>query len=240
MLHLQVPAFREETSVSNPYVLDQSQSTGVSRILPMKANRNDSCPCGSGMKFKKCCEGKSAFASSSLAKRSGIIGAAAILVAAGAVAAWLNRPETTRPADAGVQSGFVAGSAPATSGPATQPPGPAPLGKVWSAEHGHWHDAPNTRTPTGMPNPIKVETSTAPLVPGSNVAPPLAFSQPAEPAPPGKVWSAAHGHWHDAPAGAMIDATQSVPQRRSMPQPPGPAPAGKVWSAEHGHWHDIQ
>ncbi len=23
-----------------------------------------------------------------------------------------------------------------------QPPGPAPEGKVWSPEHGHWHDAP--------------------------------------------------------------------------------------------------
>ena len=24
----------------------------------------------------------------------------------------------------------------------TEPPGPAPPGKVWSPEHGHWHDAP--------------------------------------------------------------------------------------------------
>ena len=26
--------------------------------------------------------------------------------------------------------------------PAPQPPGEAPPGKVWSVEHGHWHDAP--------------------------------------------------------------------------------------------------
>jgi len=26
--------------------------------------------------------------------------------------------------------------------PGPQPPGPVPAGKVWSTEHGHWHDAP--------------------------------------------------------------------------------------------------
>ena len=30
--------------------------------------------------------------------------------------------------------------------PAPQPPGEAPPGKVWSVEHGHWHDAPATPT----------------------------------------------------------------------------------------------
>ena len=42
---------------------------------------------------------------------------------------------------------------------------------------------------------------------------------PPGPAPEGKVWSEGHGHWHD-------------------PVPAGPAPEGKVWSPEHGHWHD--
>jgi hypothetical protein len=27
-----------------------------------------------------------------------------------------------------------------TSAPKSQPPGDPPLGKVWSPEHGHWHD----------------------------------------------------------------------------------------------------
>jgi hypothetical protein len=31
---------------------------------------------------------------------------------------------------------------PAEAGGQPQPPGPPPPGKVWSAEHGHWHDAP--------------------------------------------------------------------------------------------------
>ncbi len=34
--------------------------------------------------------------------------------------------------------------------PAPQPPGEAPPGKVWSVEHGHWHDAPVTQ-PTTLP-----------------------------------------------------------------------------------------
>lgn len=52
-------------------------------------------------------------------------------------------------------------------------------------------------------------------------------SRPSGPAPPGKVWSTEHSHWHDLPAGG------------GTPAPPGDAPAGKVWSPEHGHWHDI-
>ena len=31
---------------------------------------------------------------------------------------------------------------PNSTGLTPQPPGPAPPGKVWSPEHGHWHDAP--------------------------------------------------------------------------------------------------
>lgn len=53
-------------------------------------------------------------------------------------------------------------------------------------------------------------------------------------APPGKVWSEEHGHYHD------INPTPSAPQQRlNVPRPEGPAPEGKVWSSEHGHWHDV-
>jgi hypothetical protein len=70
---------------------------------------------------------------------------------------------------------------------ATPQPGPAPKGKVWSPEHGHWHDAPGaqaTTNPAGQP----AGQTARPLTP-----------QPDGPAPEGKVWSAEHGHWHDAP-----------------------------------------
>ncbi len=48
-----------------------------------------------------------------------------------------------------------------------------PEGKIWSEEHGHWHDPPVQGVP-GAPAP-----SATP--------------------PPGKVWSVEHGHWHDLP-----------------------------------------
>ena len=57
------------------------------------------------------------------------------------------------------------------------------------------------------------------------------------PAPPGKVWSVEHGHWHDAPLGTttLPDQPETSAPRS---QPPGDPPPGKVWSPEHGHWHD--
>jgi len=51
----------------------------------------------------------------------------------------------------------------------------------------------------------------------------------------GRVWSAEHGHWHNA------DGTElgRVATPTYVPPPPGPAPEGQVWSTEHGHWHDA-
>jgi hypothetical protein len=51
-----------------------------------------------------------------------------------------------------------------------------PPGRVWSPEHGHYHDVDGGET-----------RSAARSVP-----------RPPGPAPPGKVWSPDHGHWHDA------------------------------------------
>ena len=49
-------------------------------------------------------------------------------------------------------------------------------GKVWSEEHGHYHD---------------INPSSA--LPQQN----LNIPRPEGPAPEGKVWSEEHGHWHD-------------------------------------------
>jgi hypothetical protein len=111
-----------------------------------------------------------------------------------------------------------------------------PSGRVWSEEHGHWHDAPGA----------------TPQKPSGFTPPP-----PGE-APEGKVWSYEHGHWHDVvptegqPPRETVSQPQTASQQDGSPstpaldspagivtQPPGPAPEGKVWSAEHGHWHDI-
>ena len=47
--------------------------------------------------------------------------------------------------------------------PAPQPPGEVPPGKVWSVEHGHWHDAPVAVTTPAPALPTVV--TPAPAVP---------------------------------------------------------------------------
>ena len=81
-------------------------------------------------------------------------------------------------------------------------------------------------------------------------------AEPDPPAPPGKVWSEAHRHWHDAPGnpGSGPPLGPAPPGKEwsyehghwhdaavpGLGRPPGPAPPGKVWNAEHGHWHDTE
>ena len=125
----------------------------------MRASRNDPCPCGSGRKYKRCHEGKDV----DKPRSSGMLlmGLLALLVAGGAVA---------------VVIGVARGGA--GSGSARQ--------RVWSQEHGHWHDA---GAPSRANGRVPIDPRSAlPSAPG----PP-----PAGTPPPGKVWSAEHGHWHD-------------------------------------------
>lgn len=114
-----------------------------------------------------------------------------------------------------------------------RPEGPSPPGMVWSAEHGHWHAAPQMTMqggpgmvgPDGVPRvPTTTTTTTTPVeLP----------KQPEGPVPEGFVWSAEHGHWHH-PDGSGLEPGELVPQ------PAGEAPPGKVWVPEHGHWHDLE
>jgi ABC-type nickel/cobalt efflux system permease component RcnA len=136
--------------------------------MRMAHKRNEPCPCGSGKKYKVCCAGKRS--------SSQWLALVSVVIFAG-LAAWV-----------------VAG----VFRQAAEPNAAAPPGKIWSEEHGHWHDAPGS--------------------PGDG--------PPVGPTPPGKEWSYEHGHWHDA----------AVP---GLGRPPGPAPPGKVWDAGHGHWHDA-
>ncbi len=82
----------------------------------MSASRNELCPCGSGRKYKNCCAGKTP-----LYKRPTWTGALVALFLLGGL--LLTALAVLRPDRAGS-------------------PGAAPPGKVWSEEHGHWHDAP--------------------------------------------------------------------------------------------------
>ena len=108
--------------------------------------RNEPCPCGSGEKYKRCCEGaqRSALSPALLVLAFVILVGTALAV--GAIMNRSDQPDPTRvwSEEHGhwhtvQQEEQVPGALP--NMPAQQPPGPAPPGKVWSAEHGHWHDA---------------------------------------------------------------------------------------------------
>lgn len=153
----------------------------------MRVGRNEACPCGSKKKFKSCCAGKTAVP-------KGLI----VLLAVFAIIAGI----AFIPRD-GDKSATPLPPAPrgTAARPGPQPPGPVPPGKVWSVEHGHWHDI-KTGAGTNPASPIKVEQSPGvkSKVPMTTIATPVGGNtpQPAGPVPPGKVWSPEHGHWHDA------------------------------------------
>jgi hypothetical protein len=162
----------------------------------MKTGRNSLCNCGSGLKYKNCCGPKEG-----AGKRPIVIMIGAVLICSAVVLAFFARNSNQLPSD-GIPAGSGAPAAQPAPGAAQtgtpgapQPPGPAPEGKVWSVEHGHWHDAsaPGQGAPAG--------TLTAPGSTAQGAAQPAAqpgSPQPPGPAPAGKVWSVEHGHWHDA------------------------------------------
>ena len=66
-----------------------------------------------------------------------------------------------------------------------QPDGDPPPGKVWSQEHGHWHDAP-------------VSKSLTPKILGKNEVNKITVPKQDKSNPPeGKVWNEEHDHFHD-------------------------------------------
>lgn len=72
-----------------------------------KVGRNETCPCGSGKKYKQCCESK--------AGGSGVQSRVIMLLIAAAIVAAILAGLSNRGSSGG--------------------------GGVWSAEHGHYHDA---------------------------------------------------------------------------------------------------
>ncbi len=151
----------------------------------MKPGRNDLCDCGSGLKYKQCCEGR---ATPTQWWKYAAAGVGALIITVGFVMAlmdWANRePGPPGPAPAGKvwseEHGHWHDQAPQAGGSAPQPGGAAPPGKVWSTEHGHWHDADGS----------------------AGGGAPASAAPPPGPPPPGKIWSSEHGHWHDADGAA--------------------------------------
>ncbi len=85
----------------------------------VKVGRNDPCPCGSGRKYKNCCEGKTAAKDALYSKGLPILlGAVLVSVVVLIGAAFYSSAPTD-----------------------------ARAGRVWSAEHGHWHDASGQQVP---------------------------------------------------------------------------------------------
>ena len=80
-----------------------------------KTGRNDPCTCGSGRKYKKCCEVKD---------RDGGAQSRVMLFAVGAA----------------VLVAIIAGLASFTGEPSDAT-------RIWSAEHGHYHDANGVQVP---------------------------------------------------------------------------------------------
>ena len=80
-----------------------------------KVGRNDRCPCGSGKKYKNCCQGKASRLSA-----AGWLTIAALVVAAGVLVYLL-----------------VNAAKNDSAGPTGR--GPCPPGQVWSTQHGHCH-----------------------------------------------------------------------------------------------------
>ena len=150
----------------------------------MRVGRNEACPCGSGKKYKACCEGKNTRGMSPGLLL--LLGAIGLIVAAGVVASIRSRKDD-RPAP------MASVPAPVRT-PSPQPPGPAPAGKVWSPEHGHWHDQQPAAPAT---QPIQIQQPAG--APATAGVTPTPKPQPPGPAPAGKVWSPEHGHWHDVP-----------------------------------------
>lgn len=114
----------------------------------MKLNRNDTCHCKSGKKYKDCHGGNNKL---KVWKKYLIISAVSLILL------WLFKDMVQSSSDSS---------------------GVAPPGKIWSEEHGHYHD---------------ISPSAPPPINSQN----LNIPQPAGAVPPGKVWSRGHGHWHD-------------------------------------------
>lgn len=111
----------------------------------MSKSRNAKCSCGSGKKYKLCHGArveKERKRTSSVTVTLAMIAIAAFILV-GVFTAW----SSNGPAEAGD-------------------------GRVWSAEHGHWHDS-SGREPAGP------SSGAASNGPG-----------------PGKTWSPEHNHWH--------------------------------------------
>ena len=187
----------------------------------MKTGRNDPCKCGSGKKYKHCHESKEKKQNNQYI----IIGIIAIIVIA---FISIDSSKSNVSKNVPVSSPLLNQQG---RGNSTKPSGPAPVGKVWSQEHGHYHDDPGN---TNLNSP-RLNTS-----PSQLAGKPKPEGNP----PPGKVWNEEHGHWHDAPISKSLTPKilgENDVNKITVPSSDKDNPTkGKVWNEEHGHFHDKE
>lgn len=177
--------------------------------MSQRTGRNDLCPCGSGKKMKACHPDGVARVSKNRNLLLIGLGVAAVVV----VAAAMMREDTSAPPRANPSRPMTPPTQNATNpisqGAGTPQPGPAPPGKVWSPEHGHWHDQPGATPPSaGQSQQVKLPAPQKPGVAGPNQPAAANTPQPPGIAPEGKVWSPEHGHYHDPPKTAPATPAQ--------------------------------
>lgn len=128
--------------------------------LPSCKRRGGLTPSGQTATLPRMTHGKKKSPGSRVPSKQGPpLGLVIVLAVAGGVVLgstgtyFLTRPKLALPSSAiaavgGTSSAPVITMSPPPSPqytPAPQPPGEVPAGKVWSVEHGHWHDAPVTQ-----------------------------------------------------------------------------------------------
>lgn len=92
-----------------------------------KIGRNDPCHCGSGKKYKNC-HMNSESSGRGMNKAFIVVGILIVLLAIGIIGYVSNSQNNIEAQGQGYN-------------PSPPPKGEAPPGKVWSYEHGHWHNA---------------------------------------------------------------------------------------------------
>lgn len=92
-----------------------------------KIGRNDLCHCGSGKKYKNCHMNNETI-NRGMNKAFILVSILVVLLTVGIIGYVSNSSN-----DSNAQNGAFT--------PAPPPAGEAPPGKVWSYEHGHWHNA---------------------------------------------------------------------------------------------------
>ncbi len=147
--------------------------------------RNALCSCGSGKKFKKCCEGKRTFARSSWPwKTGGLVAAAALVIV----------PIAVIKANAGKSNGTSGPAAPSVSSqtPTAWQYDPE-KDRYWSPEHGHWYPGPPPVEPIDFFADTNPPAATGAGTGASGTTPaPWQYDPQTN-----RHWHRQHGHWHN-------------------------------------------